>query len=208
MRIALVDYGAGNLRSASRALAEAGADPVTVTGPMGLRGADAIVLPGVGAFAPAMRRLAAAGLVAPLREAAHSGVPLIGICLGMQLLFDSSEEGEPTPGLSLLRGRVRRLPSVVKIPHMGWNVLEPRAPDPLFDGLPARPFVYFVHSYVVVPADTTSVVAETEYGCRFASIVRHRRIWGLQFHPEKSSRLGARLLRNLLVQVTAGVPAS
>jgi glutamine amidotransferase len=207
MRVALVDYGAGNLRSASRALAEAGGEPVVVSEPTGLRGADAIVVPGVGAFAPAMRRLAAAGLVHGLREAARAGVPLIGICLGMQLLFDRSEEGEPVPGLSLLRGIVRRLPPVVKVPHMGWNVLDPRVPDPLFAGLPARPFVYFVHSYVVVPTDATSVVAETEYGCRFASVVRQGTIWGLQFHPEKSSRLGARLLRNLLARVAAGAPA-
>jgi glutamine amidotransferase len=203
MRVALVDYGAGNLRSASRALAEAGADPVLVTAPEGLRRADTVVIPGVGAFAAAMRRIAAAGLVVPLRDAARAGVPIIGICLGMQLLFDRSDEGEPMPGLSLLRGTVRRLPPSVKVPHMGWNELEFRGPDPLFDGLPARPFVYFVHSYVVAPDDSGSILAETEYGGRFASIVRRDRIWGLQFHPEKSSRVGARLLRNLVAEIMA-----
>lgn len=203
MRVALVDYGAGNLRSASRALALAGAEPAVVAGPEGLRDADAVVVPGVGAFAPAMARLAAAGLVEPIKDAARRGVPLIGICLGMQVLYEWSEEGTPTPGLGLLAGGVRRLPPDVKVPHMGWNALAPRQADPVLDGLPPEPYVYFVHSYVVVPADPSTVVAETEYGVRFPAIVRVGRIWGLQFHPEKSSRTGARLLRNLLVQATA-----
>jgi glutamine amidotransferase len=201
MRIALIDYGAGNLRSASRALAQAGGDPVIVTGPSGLEGAEVIVLPGVGAFAPAMRRLDAAGLAGPIKVAVSSGVPLVGICLGMQLLFDGSEEGGPTPGLSLLPGMVRRLPASVKVPHMGWNTLEAPAGDPLFQGIPPRPHAYFVHSYVVAPADAGCVVAETEYGIRFASVVRRDRMWGLQFHPEKSGAVGARLLRNLLEQI-------
>ncbi|MDR7418576.1 MAG: imidazole glycerol phosphate synthase subunit HisH [Armatimonadota bacterium] len=201
MRVALIDYGAGNLRSASRALAAAGVDPIIVSQPAGLAATDTIVVPGVGAFAPAMRRLAAAGLVDAIQSAAQRGVPLVGICLGMQLLFDRSEEGEPVPGLSLLPGIVRRLPESVKVPHMGWNTLEPRGASPLFAGLPLRPFAYFVHSYIVRPADPACVAAETEYGTRFASIVHSGRIWGLQFHPEKSSAVGARLLRNLLAQI-------
>jgi glutamine amidotransferase len=204
MRVALIDYGAGNLRSAARALAEAGGDPVITAGADGLAGVDLIVVPGVGAFASAMHRLAAAGLLGPLVDAAGRGVPLVGICLGMQLLFERSEEGEPTPGLSLLRGTVRRLPRSVKVPHMGWNTLEPKEDDPLFDGLPARPYVYFVHSYVAVPDDPGVVVAQTEYGIPFASVVRQGRIWGLQFHPEKSSRAGGVILRNLLAQIAAG----
>ncbi len=201
MRIALVDYGAGNLRSAGRALQEAGASPVVVTGPAGLRGTDAIVVPGVGAFAPAMTRLTAAGLVEPLRDAARSGVPLVGICLGMQLLFEASDEGEPMPGLSLLAGRVVRLAAGVKVPHMGWNTLEIRAPEAIFEGLPASPYVYFVHSYVVAPSDARVVLAETTYGSRFPAVVRQDAVWGLQFHPEKSSRTGAVFLRNLLVHI-------
>lgn len=201
MRLALVDYGAGNLRSASRALARAGADVAVVTGPAGLRGADAVVVPGVGAFAAAMARLDAAGLLEPLREAARGGVPLIGICLGMQLLFEWSEEGGPVAGLGLVAGSVRRLPAGVKVPHMGWNTLEACRPDPILEGLPASPHVYFVHSYVAVPDDPATVVAETEYGARFASIVRQGSVWGLQFHPEKSSQTGARILDNLLAQV-------
>lgn len=203
MKIALIDYGAGNLRSASRALAEAGASPQLVIGPQGLAGADAIVVPGVGAFAPAMERLARAGLVDAIRAAAAAGVPLIGLCLGMQLLYQESDEGTPTPGFGLLEGRVRRLPAAVKVPHMGWNTLDVRIRDPLFDGLPAEPHVYFVHSYVVQPTDPNTVVAETEYGGPFPAIVRRGRIWGLQFHPEKSSWVGARLLRNLTAEIAA-----
>ncbi len=203
MRVALIDYGAGNLRSAGRALQDAGGSPVVVTEPSGLRGADVIVVPGVGAFAPAIARLATARLVEPLRDAVRLGVPLIGICLGMQLLFEDSDEGEPTPGLSLLAGRVVRLPADVKVPHMGWNSLEITTPDPIFDGLPASPYVYFVHSYVAAPADPREVLAETVYGMRFAAIVRRGTVWGLQFHPEKSSRTGAAILHNLLVQIAA-----
>ncbi len=203
MRIALIDYGAGNLRSAGRALQAAGGSPVVVTEPSGLSGADVIVVPGVGAFAPAMARLASARLVEPLRDTARRGVPLIGICLGMQLLFEDSDEGGPTPGLSLLAGRVVRLPADVKVPHMGWNTLEITTPDRIFDGLPASPYVYFVHSYVVVPADARVVLAQTVYGRRFPSVVRQGTVWGLQFHPEKSSRTGAVILRNLLAQITA-----
>lgn len=203
MRIALIDYGAGNLRSAARALQEAGASPKIVADPAGLRQAEAVVVPGVGAFAPAMARLAAARLVEPIRDAARSGMPLIGLCLGMQLLFDESDEGSCTAGFGLLAGTVRRLPAGVKVPHMGWNTLEVRTPDPLFEGLPSSPFVYFVHSYVVSPADHRTIVAETTYGVRFAAVVRQGAVWGLQFHPEKSSRVGARLLRNLLGRIAA-----
>lgn len=208
MRVALVDYGAGNLRSASRALQAAGATPHLATGPEGLRGAEAIVVPGVGAFAPAMARLTAADLVAPLREAASAGIPLVGICLGMQLLFEESDEGGRdegvrAEGLGVIAGRVRRLAPGVKVPHMGWNTLEIRRSDPLFYGLPKPAHVYFVHSYVVAPADANVVVAETVYGERFPAVVRHGRVWGTQFHPEKSSLVGARFLRNLLALVAS-----
>lgn len=203
MRVALVDYGAGNLRSAFRALQAAGATPWLAAGPEDLRGAEAIVVPGVGAFMPAMARLTAAGLVSPLREAASAGIPLVGICLGMQLLFEESDEGVRTEGLGVIAGRVRRLAPGVKVPHMGWNTLEIRRSDPLFHGLPQPAHVYFVHSYVVAPADANVVVAETVYGERFPAVVRHGRVWGMQFHPEKSSLVGARFLRNLLALVAA-----
>ncbi|MGH2403460.1 MAG: imidazole glycerol phosphate synthase subunit HisH [bacterium] len=202
MRAALIDYGAGNLRSAARAFAEAGASPEIVAGPQGLRRADAIVVPGVGAFGPAMARLWSAGLVDPIRDAACHGTPLIGICLGMQLLFDESDEGGTTAGFGLIPGVVRRLPDGVKVPHMGWNALE-GARGALFEGLPANPYVYFVHSYVVWPADPRAVAAEVSYGVRFPAVVRAGAVWGLQFHPEKSSRIGARLLRNLVAEIAA-----
>ncbi|MGQ0548615.1 MAG: imidazole glycerol phosphate synthase subunit HisH [Armatimonadota bacterium] len=201
MRIALIDYGAGNLRSAARALAEAGTSPAITAGPDGLRRADAIVVPGVGAFGPAMARLRDAGLVDPICEAARGGTPLVGICLGMQLLFDESDEGGWTSGFGLIPGVVRRLPNSVKVPHMGWNVLEGTG-APVLRGLPERPYVYFVHSYVVQPADPQTVVAETTYGVSFPAIVRQGAVWGLQFHPEKSSRVGAHLLRNLVIEVS------
>lgn len=207
MKIAVIDYGAGNLRSVARALADAGASPQVVAAPEGLRDAKAVVVPGVGAFAPAARRLAAAGLIEGLRDAAREGVPLVGLCLGMQLLYEGSDEGEPVPGLGLLRGRVHRLSGNVKVPHMGWNTLHVSAADALFDGLPLAPHVYFVHSYVAAPADRATVLAETWYGAWFPAVVRRGHIWGLQFHPEKSSRVGARVLRNLIDAIgIAGSP--
>jgi glutamine amidotransferase len=204
MRVAVVDYGAGNLRSVSRALTQAGAASEIVAAPSGLSGAEVIVVPGVGAFAPAMRRLESAGLAQPLRDAARSGVPLVGICLGMQLLFAESEEGAATPGLGLLAGTVRRLPAVVKIPHMGWNVLDVRSANGVFAGLPPDPYVYFVHSYVVDPEEAGVVLATTRHGRLFPSVVHSGNIWGLQFHPEKSGAVGGRLLQNLLHELCRG----
>jgi glutamine amidotransferase len=202
--IAVVDYGAGNLRSVARALEVAGGRPRLVTGPEGLAGAALVVVPGVGAFAPAMRRLHAAGLVEALRAAARAGRPLLGLCLGMQLLFEESDEGgRTTAGLGLLHGVVRRLPEGVKVPHMGWNTLEVDRPDPLVAGLPDPAYVYFVHSYAVWPADPAVVVAWSTHGVRFPAVVRAGPVVGFQFHPEKSSRLGARLLANLLAALAA-----
>lgn len=204
MEIAVVDYGAGNLRSVTRALAAAGGAPRLVTGPDGLAGAGLVVVPGVGAFAPAMRRLRAAGMVEALRAVARAGVPVLGLCLGMQLLFDESDEGGgATEGLGILRGVVRRLPAGVKVPHMGWNTLEVARPDPVVAGLPEPAYVYFVHSYAVQPADPAVVVAWSTHGARFPAIVRAGTVVGFQFHPEKSSRLGARLLANLLAGLAA-----
>lgn len=203
MRVALIDYGAGNLRSAARALAEAGTFPQVVTAPDGLHGAEMIVVPGVGAFRAAMSRLRAAGLVEAIGDAARDGIPLVGICLGMQLLLDESDEGGRTAGFGLIPGVVRRLPDGLKIPHIGWNTLEPRFADPLFEGLPARPYVYFVHSFAAWPSDPQAVVADVMYGAAVPAVIRRGTIWGLQFHPEKSSREGARLLRNLVAAVAS-----
>ncbi|MDR7556202.1 MAG: imidazole glycerol phosphate synthase subunit HisH [Armatimonadota bacterium] len=204
MEIAVVDYGAGNLRSVTRALAAAGGTPRLVTGPDELVGADLVVVPGVGAFAPAVRRLQAAGMVEGLRAVVRAGIPVLGLCLGMQLLFDESDEGGAlTEGLGILRGVVRRLPAGVKVPHMGWNTLEVARPDPLVASLPEPAYVYFVHSYAVQPADPAVVVAWSTHGVRFPAIVRAGTVIGFQFHPEKSSRLGARLLANVIAGLAA-----
>ncbi len=208
--VAVIDYEAGNLRSISRALDAAGARPVLIRAPVDRERFDALVLPGVGAFGAAMQRLSAAGLPGWIRTLAASGTPLIGVCLGMQLLYERSEEGGDVPGLALLRGAVRRLPSGVKIPHMGWNQLLLRRPSPIVEGMAEGAWAYFVHSYVVEGADAGDVIATTSYGVDFPSIVQHGRIIGLQFHPEKSGAMGHQLLRNIVMgaarsRSTAGV---
>lgn len=200
--VAVIDYGAGNLRSISRALVAAGARPVLIGAPVDRERFDALVLPGVGAFGAAMRRLDAAGLPAWIRSLAASGTPLIGVCLGMQLLYERSEEGGDVPGLALLRGAVRRFPPGLKIPHMGWNQLLLRRSSPILEGMAGGAWVYFVHSYVVEGADADDVVAAASYGVEFPAIVQHGRIIGLQFHPEKSGVTGHRLLRNILTAAT------
>lgn len=210
MRVGVIDYGAGNLRSISRALGAAGADPVLIRRPPDHSEYDALVLPGVGAFAAAMRRLTDAGLTEWVRAEAGSGTPLVGVCLGMQLLYERSEEGGDVRGLGLLLGRVRRLPGGVKVPHMGWDQIFIRRPSPLVEGVATGTHVYFVHSYVVDPTDLTDVVAVTSYGVEFSAIVQRGGLIGLQFHPEKSGAAGERLLRNALSAATAvaGVPSS
>jgi glutamine amidotransferase len=200
LRVALVDYEAGNLRSIGRALAAVGADVTVAAGPRE-EVFDAIVLPGVGAFGAAMRRLDGAGLSGWIRAAASAETPLVGICLGMQVLYERSEESPEARGLGVLRGAVRRLPSAVKVPHMGWNRLRPVGSSSLTGLLDPRASVYFVHSYVVEPADPDTIVALAEHGAVFPAVVASGRIVGLQFHPEKSSSAGLRLLAGLLARL-------
>lgn len=190
--IAVIDYGAGNLRSIRRALEAAGADVTVTTNPAEISGADAVVLPGVGAAAHAMNRLDELGLVEPIKVATDSGRPFLGICLGMQLLFEHQEEGD-AQGLGLIPGRVRSLQDSVKIPHMGWNQSRVVRPGPLGEAGDER-FYYFVHSYVVEPEDAAVVAAEASYGTTFPSVVVHGNIWGTQFHPEKSGTDGLALI--------------
>lgn len=197
LRVALIDYGAGNLRSIGRALETAGAQPSTVRIPSE-EPFDAIVLPGVGAFGAAMARLEAAELPAWIRRRAETGTPLIGICLGMQLLYDRSEESPGVEGLALLGGTVKRLPPLGKVPHMGWNRLHLVRPSPAAAGLDPAAHVYFVHSYVVEPADDRTVVATSSYGVEFPAIVAGAAVAGLQFHPEKSGAAGLAILRGVL----------
>jgi len=206
--VGVIDYGAGNLRSLSRALGAAGARPVLIRTPVDRKVVDALVLPGVGAFGAAMQRLDAAGLPGWIGDLVASGMPLIGVCLGMQLLYERSDESGGVRGLALLRGAVRRLPSGLKIPHMGWNQLRLRRPSPIVEGVAEGAWAYFVHSYVVEGAETDDVVATTSYGPDFPAIVEHGLITGLQFHPEKSGVTGHLLLRNMVTSVVRARPAA
>ena len=196
--IAVIDYGAGNLRSIRRALEAAGADVTVTSDPDEIVRAEAVVLPGVGAAAHAMNRLAELDLVGPIRDAAASGRPFMGICLGMQLLFDHQEEGD-SEGLGLIPGRVLSLESNVKVPHMGWNQSRVVRPGPL-GAIGDERFYYFVHSYVVEPEDAAVVAAEANYGTTFPSVVVRGNIWGTQFHPEKSGTDGLALIDRFVAQ--------
>ena len=195
--VALVDYGMGNRRSVEKALEHVGADVRRTADPEEIRSADAVVVPGVGAFPEAMRRLNAAGLDEVIRERAESGAPVLGICLGMQLLFEHSTEHEGAEGLGLLPGEVTAL-HAPKLPHIGWNEVTIRDGSRLTDGLGERAAFYHVHSFVCRAADDGDVVGRGEYGERFASIVERDNVAGVQFHPEKSSRDGLKLLANFL----------
>jgi glutamine amidotransferase len=203
--VALVDYGMGNRRSVEKALEHVGARVARTAERAAIAAAEAIVLPGVGAFPEAMRRLAALGLDELIRERARAGVPLLGICLGMQLLFDSSDEHEGAAGLGLLPGSVTRLAAPgLKVPHMGWNTVTFSRPSALTEGLGEAAAFYHVHTYACRPDDESDIVGRGEYGERFASIVERDNVMGAQFHPEKSSLDGLALMRNFVaVRVTA-----
>jgi glutamine amidotransferase len=201
--IAIVDYGMGNRRSVEKALEHVGADPLLTADHEALRAADGIVVPGVGAFPEAMRRFRAAGLDELIVARAEAGVPVLGLCLGMQLLFEASDEHEGATGLGLLPGRVRAL-TAPRVPHIGWNLVTFERPSALIAGLGEAAAFYHVHSLAPEPADQHDVVGRGEYGGRFVSIVERDNVMGVQFHPEKSSRDGLQLLRNFArVGVTA-----
>ena len=193
LKVAIIDYGIGNLFSIRCALQKTGLDAAIVSNPQDLDEYDGIVLPGVGNFKSGAENLY------PLRprisQLVNSGIPILGICLGMQLLFEESEESSGE-GLSLLKGRVLRLPRDVKTPHMGWNNLRILANNELLNGIDEKDYFYFVHSYYASPSEREIVVAETEYGVSFASVVAEKNIYGTQFHPEKSGKSGRKVLRN------------
>jgi imidazole glycerol phosphate synthase glutamine amidotransferase subunit len=205
-RIAVVDYGAGNLVSIDQALRAAGADVVVARRPADLAAADGLVVPGVGAAAPAMARLARRGLVEPIRDWAAADRPFLGICLGMQLLFDGSDE-DGAVTLGVLAGRTERLVDAPHLPHIGWNAVRRTRPHPLFAGIaPDAPF-YFVHSYAPRPVGATAAeiaLAVTEHGGTFVPAVARGRIAGVQFHPERSGSDGLRLLANFVALVAPG----
>jgi glutamine amidotransferase len=204
--VGIVDYGMGNRRSVQKALEHVGARASVTRDHDELRACAALILPGVGAFPLAMRRLTDLGLVDVLRAAVEAQTPLLGICLGMQLLFERSEELEPTTGLGLIEGDVSRLrTNGLRVPHIGWNEVAFERPSPLTAGLPERgcPF-YHVHSYAARPRDARDVIGTTEYGERFATIVGRGSTYGVQFHPEKSSTHGLSLLASFVGLCAAG----
>ena len=207
IRVAVVDYGAGNLVSIRNALRQLGADVSVAESPDGLTGAEVILVPGVGASEAAMGRLRRQRLVEPIVERVRAGTWYIGICLGLQLLFETSHE-DGAQMLGLLEGDVEVIPAAPSLPHIGWNRLEIQRPYPVLEGLADGTPAYFVHSYVPVPADPEVVVAETEHGGRFASLVARERILGFQFHPERSGSDGLRMLRNTLTLIAADRPAA
>ncbi|MGE0103499.1 MAG: imidazole glycerol phosphate synthase subunit HisH [Blastocatellales bacterium] len=199
MNVAIIDYGIGNLRSVEKAFTSQGIEAVVTRDEKTLRAADKLVLLGVGAFGYAMESLRKLGFDELVIEAAGAGKPLIGLCVGLQMMFDEGHEFGVHKGLGLLPGRVIKFPDGVRIPHVGWNEVEyrDRSGDlPIFDGLQDRSFYYFVHSYYVEATAEDSIIGETEYGIRFPSICGRENVIGVQFHPEKSQATGLRLLRN------------
>ena len=199
-RVAILDYGVGNVGSVRRAFERLGAEVATTSDPAVVADAPRVVLPGVGAFAPARARLASSGLEEVLRAAVGRGARLLGLCLGFQLLFEASEEFGTTEGLGLLPGRVAPFPPGVRVPHVGWNRLETEGASegPLLAGLPRGSYVYFVHSFRPEGADPEDVAAFCDHGGRFVAAARRGNVWGCQFHPEKSSGAGRRILANFL----------
>ena len=201
--IAVIDYGMGNLRSVQKALEHVGAKVVVTNDPNLIISADSVVLPGVGAFKDCMANLTQLKLVDPIRKFIDGGKPFLGICLGLQVLFEESEEYGPVAGLGILPGKVLKFTSAssetkggppIKIPHIGWNNIEVKKKVPLFDKLGTESYFYFVHSYYVVPEDQSMVATVTNYGVEFVSGIQYRNIYAFQFHPEKSQTVGLSLL--------------
>lgn len=197
---AIIDYDAGNLRSVEKALQALGEETVITRDREEILAADRVILPGVGAFGDAMEKLHQYGLVEIIRQVVQKGTPFLGICLGLQLLFEESEESQGVPGLGILKGKIRRIPNTpgLKIPHMGWNSLTIRPGTRLFSGLGEDPYVYFVHSYYLEAADPVIVAARTDYGVEIHAAVEKDSVFACQFHPEKSSDTGLQILKNFI----------
>jgi len=195
-RVAIIDYGVGNLRSVEKAFAATGADAIVTHDKEKLRAADRLVLPGVGAFSACMNALHQYGFDRLVREKVQQGTPLLGVCVGMQMLFEESEEFGRTSGLGLLQGRVRRFSNELVVPQVGWNQIKQQTVHPLFREIDDESFFYFVHSYYCAPASPEVAIGRTEYGESYASMVAQGNICGVQFHPEKSQSVGLKMLRN------------
>ncbi len=199
--LAVIDYGAGNLRSVLHALKHIGAeDVVVVQHPDQLKNVEKMILPGVGAFGAGMQVLHERGLIEPIREIVATGIPFLGICVGMQFLFDYGDEMGVHEGLKIIPGHVTRFPqfSELKVPHTGWNQLQPTHESPLLRNLPEDAYAYFVHSYHCIPTRAEDVLITVDYGIKFCAAVQHHNIYGVQFHPEKSQITGLTLLTNFL----------
>ncbi len=196
--VVIVDYGAGNLHSVAKAIARLGYEPVVTADPAPLARAQALILPGVGAARDIMRGLQERELIEPLLTYLQSGRPFLGVCMGLQVLMEGSEEGGWQPCLGVFAGVVRRLPPGQKVPHMGWNRVWQRRPHPVFADIPDGAFFYFVHSYYADPTDPAIVAAEADYGRRFPAVLAWQNIVATQFHPEKSADLGLRFYANFL----------
>lgn len=204
--IAVIDYEVGNLRSVEKALHFIGCEAEVSSDRDFILNADAVVLPGVGAFADAMENLKKHGMIDIIRTVIKSGKPFLGICLGMQLLFEYSEEGgENVQGLNILKGAIRQIPQDMdlKVPHMGWNLLDFKGNSPLFSGLSHNPYVYFVHSFYLDTSDNDIVIAQTSYGFTFSVAVQKGNVFATQFHPEKSGEVGLEILRNFVKSIKA-----
>ena len=210
--IAIIDYDAGNIKSVEKALQRLGAQTVITRDAETLLSADRVILPGVGNFGDCMYNLENFGLIPVIHRVIDAGTPFLGICVGLQLLFESSEESPGVPGLGILKGKILRLPggidetaqegstgeNLLKIPHMGWNSLEIRKPGRLFTGIPQEPYVYFVHSYYLKAEDPGIVTAVTQYGTEIHAAVEQGNVFATQFHPEKSSSVGLQILKNFI----------
>lgn len=208
--IAVVDYGAGNLRSVVHAVEHVGLPAVVTADPAMILGAQGVILPGVGAAADTMANLRKHALIDVMRDVIARGTPFFGVCMGMQALFTVSEEGGEHPCLDVLPGRVRRFPAGLNVPHMGWNQVRQVQAHPLFDGVPDEANFYFVHSFYVAPSDHHVVAGETDYGVHFTSVVCHGNVMATQFHPEKSAVHGLTLYHNFgrIVRGELTLPAS
>ena len=196
--IIVVHYGAGNIRSVTKAIENVGARVAVSADPRELTKADKVVLPGVGAFGKAVEALRSRRLIGPLKEAIHQGKPFLGICLGFQLLFSISEESPGVKGLSILNGKVKRFPKDSNVPHLGWNRVDQSGSSPLWKNIPDGTYFYFAHSYFVKAGDVDTITGTTVYGFRFVSALTNERVFGVQFHPEKSQKWGLKLLNNFI----------
>ena len=203
MKVSLVEYGAGNLPSVERALARQGVETERAATPESIAAARVLILPGVGHFGQLMRTLGTRELLAPIRQAICSGVPLLGICLGLQALFSSSAEAPEDSGLDIFHGAVAALPITAKLPHMGWNQLHEVRPSVLLERIPANAYFYFAHSYAALDAGE-SAVAMCEHGVPFVAALERQSLFAVQFHPEKSGDVGARVLANFVAYAGSG----